>query len=55
MKRSVPLENITDVTVEDDCCLQLFNLKKIMIQTAGTGGIPVGPEETTWPVSKPSL
>lgn len=43
LKRSVPLENITDVTVEDDCCLQLFNLKKIMIQTAGTGGIPVGP------------
>ncbi|QDZ19514.1 hypothetical protein HOP50_03g20310 [Chloropicon primus] len=43
LKRSVPLENITDVTVEDDCMLQMFGLKKIMVQTAGTGGIPVGP------------
>ena len=43
LKRSVPLENITDVTVEDDCVLQMFGLKKIMVQTAGTGGIPVGP------------
>merc|ERR1711977_603749 len=43
LKRTVPLENITDVTVEDDCILQAFGLKKIMVQTAGTGGIPMGP------------
>jgi len=43
LKRTIPLENITDVTVEDDCILQMFNLKKILVQTAGTGGIPVGP------------
>jgi hypothetical protein len=43
LKRTVPLENITDVTVEDDCILQAFGLKKIMVQTAGTGGIPTGP------------
>ena len=29
--------------MEDDCILQLFNLKKILVQTAGTGGIGVGP------------
>jgi len=43
LKRTIPLENITDVTVEDDCILQVFGLKKIMVQTAGTGGIPMGP------------
>ena len=42
LRRTIPLENITDVTVEDDCILQLFGLKKILVQTAGTGGIPVG-------------
>ena len=47
LKRTIPLENITDVTVEDDCLLQMFNLKKILVQTAGTGGIPVGPGGNT--------
>ena len=47
LKRTIPLENITDVTVEDDCLLQMFKLKKILVQTAGTGGIPVGPGGNT--------
>ena len=34
-----------DVTVEDDCLLQMFKLKKILVQTAGTG-YPCGPRGT---------
>jgi len=37
-QRSVRYENVTDSTIEDDCCLQMFGLKKLVIQTAGTGG-----------------
>jgi len=37
-KRTVRYENVTDTTLEDDCCLQLFGLKKLIVQTAGTGG-----------------
>jgi len=41
-KRTVRYEQITDVTVEDDCCLRMFSLKKVVLQTAGTGGISAG-------------
>ena len=41
-KRTVRLENITDVTLEDDCCLRMFGLQKMVLQTAGTGGVGEG-------------
>lgn len=37
-QRTVRFENVTDTTIEDDCCLQMFGLKKLVVQTAGTGG-----------------
>lgn len=40
--RSVRLENVTDVTLEDDCCLQMFGLQNVVLQTAGTGGVGDG-------------
>lgn len=38
-QRQVRLENITDVTIHDDCFMRLFGLKKLIVQTAGTGGV----------------
>jgi len=41
-KRTVKLDKITDVTIEDDCAMQCFGLKKVIVQTAGTGGVGAG-------------
>merc|ERR1712054_735632 len=41
-KRTVKFDKITDVTVEDDCIMQMFGIKKVVVQTAGTGGVGPG-------------
>mmetsp|Transcript_13137 Transcript_13137/g.19840 ORF Transcript_13137/g.19840 Transcript_13137/m.19840 type:complete len:204 (-) Transcript_13137:81-692(-) len=37
-KVNIPLENITDVGIQNGCCLDCFNIEPLTIQTAGSGG-----------------
>eukprot|EP00775_Hariotina_reticulata_P012248 gene12248-12385_t len=37
-QKTVPLDKIQDVELQENCCLTCFGLKQVNVQTAGTGG-----------------
>jgi hypothetical protein len=38
--RSIPLDRVQDINIRKDCCMRMFGVSQIDIQTAGAGGVP---------------